>query len=221
MIARVEEEPFFILFNNSVRSSLKEIIASGKKIKFSAGSRGDGLASYAAVACEALKMNCQIITGYKGSKEASLAMLTGEADALAISESSGLRYASDGKAKIMITIGHARSKHRADLPTVYEEFDLSSEQKWWFDFRLGISSFGNRAIIGPPGVPADRVSFLQKVWKDILNDQAVIDELAKRKRGINYASPETLKKAVDNGLGAVPADKRKIIKEVLLKKFSP
>ena len=220
MIARVENEPYFLLFNNNMPDDLKNVIASRKKMRFSATSRTDGLASYAAVTCEALQMNCQIITGYKGSKEASLAMLNGEADALVVSESSGLRYSYDGKAKIIITIGQKRSSHKPDVPTVYEAFDLLPEQKWWFDFRLGISTLG-RAIIGPPGIPAGRLAYLQRVWKDILTDQGIIDELANRKMGINYASPEMLKKAVDDGLGALPSDKRKIVKEIFLQKFSP
>jgi tripartite-type tricarboxylate transporter receptor subunit TctC len=164
-------------------------------------------------------MNCQIITGYKGSKGASLAMLSGEADALTISESSGLRYAADGKAKIIITIGHERASSKPDVPTVYEAFKLSPDQKWLFDFRLGIKSFG-RAIVGAPGIPADRLAYLRKVWKDILTDKAVIADLAKRKRGLSYASPEALDKAVNESLGSLPNDKRKLVNEVLLKKFS-
>jgi len=219
VLARVAEEPHFMLVNPKMPNSLKEIIASGKKVKFSAGSRTDNLGDYAAVLCEALKMKCQIITGYKGSKGASLAMLNGEADALTISESSGLRYAKGGKAKIIITIGHERSKYKPDVPTVYEAFKLTPDQKWWFDFRLGIKAFG-RAVVGPPGIPADRLAYLRKVWKGILTDPAVIKELAKRRRGVNYASPDVLEKAVREALGSLPADKRKLVNEVLLKKFS-
>ena len=219
ILARIEEEPHFLLVNPKMPDSLKDIIASGKKVKFSAGSRTDNLGDYAAVLCEALKMNCQIITGYKGSKGASLALFSGEADALTISESSGFRYASGGKAKIILTIGHARSKLKPDIPTVYEAFKLSPDQKWWFDFRLAIKSFG-RSLVGPPGIPADRLAYLRKVWKDILTDKTVIAEFAKKKRGISYAPPDALKKTVDEELGALPADKRNKVNEVLLKKFS-
>ena len=219
VIARVAHEPHFVLVNPKMPDTLKAIIASGKKVKFSAGSRTDNLGDYAAVLCEALKMKCQIITGYKGSKGASLAMFNGEANALTISESSGLRYASGGKAKIILTIAHERSKYKPDIPTVYEAFKLTPDQKWWFDFRLGIKAFG-RAIVGAPGIPADRLAYLRKVWKGILTDPAVIKELAKRRRGLNYASPEMLEKAVSEALGSLPADKRKQVNEVLLKKFS-
>jgi len=219
IIARVEVEPHFLLVNSKMPDNLKEIIKSGKKIKFSATSRTDNLGDYAAVLCEALEMNCQIITGYKGSKGASLAMMSGEADALTISESSGLHYASGGKAKIILTIGEKRSEYKPDIPTVYEAFHLAPAQKWWLDFRLSIKNFG-RSIVGPPGIPADRLAYLQKVWKEILTDKDVIAEMAKHQRPVHYDSPEALKKIVKDDLEALPKDKRDKFKRVILKKFA-
>ena len=176
--AGCSKEPHFMLVNPKLPDSLKEIIASGKKIKFSAGSRTDNLGDYAAVTCEALKMNCQIITGYKGSKEAALAVMNGEADALTISESSAISYSEGGRTKMVVTIGRKRSAQRPDIPTVYEMFQLSPDRKWWFDFRLGIKAIG-RVVVGTPGLPQDRLQYLQKVWRQILTDPAVIAEGAK------------------------------------------
>jgi tripartite-type tricarboxylate transporter receptor subunit TctC len=219
VIAGVQQEPHFVLVNPALPDSLKEIVASGKKVKFSAGSRTDNLGDYAAVLCEALKMNCQIITGYKGSKGASLAMYSGEADGLTISESSGINYASGGKAKIIATIGKKRSELKPDTPTIYEMFDLKPGQKWWLDFRLGIKQVG-RSIVGAPGIPKDRLEYLQTAWKEILTDKAVIDELAKQKRGISYSSPAELDEAIDQALGKLTPEKRDEVKQVILKKFS-
>jgi tripartite-type tricarboxylate transporter receptor subunit TctC len=220
ILGRVAEEPHFMLVNPKLSGSLKDIIASGKKIKFSAGNRTDNLGDYAAVMCEALKMNCQIITGYKGSKEAGLAVMNGEVDALTISESSALHYSSGGKTRIVVTIAHKRSAAKPDIPTVYEMFQLKPEQKWWLDFRIGIKAFG-RAIVGPPGIPADRLAYLRKAWKDILTDPAVMAEGKKATREIDYATPDELKKTVHDQLEALPADKRKEVNAVILKKFAP
>ena len=218
-LGRIAEEPHFFLVNAKLPDSLKDIIASGKKLKFSANSRVDNLGDYAAITCEALKMNCQIITGYKGSKGASLAMMNGEVDALTISESSGYRYAAGGKAKIIATIGHKRSTLKPDIPTVYEMFKLTPEQKWWLDFRLSIKAIG-RDVVGPPGIPADRLAYLRKVWKDILTDPEVIAEGKKRKRGFDYESAEALEKTAKELLESLSDDKLKAVNEVLLKKYS-
>jgi tripartite-type tricarboxylate transporter receptor subunit TctC len=208
-----------MIVNPSLPDTLKEIVAKGDKVKFTATRRVDNLGDYAAVLCEALKMNCQIITGYKGSKEAGLAVMNGEADALTISESSGFNYAQGGKTKIVATIGHNRSDLMPKMPTVYEMFDLAPDQKWWLDFRLGVKEIG-RCLIGPPGIPADRLAYLQKVWKEILTDPAVIAEGKKVKHEISYESPDKMQKIVSDLLDNLPADKLEAVRDVLSKKFA-
>jgi tripartite-type tricarboxylate transporter receptor subunit TctC len=219
LLGRIQEEPHFMIVNPKLPDTLKEIVAKGDKVKFTATRRIDNLSDYAAVLCEALKMNCQIITGYKGSKEAGLAVMNGEADALTISESSGFNYAQGGKTKIVATIGHKRSALMPNMPTVYEMFNLTPEQKWWLDYRLGIKAIG-RCLIGPPGIPADRLAYLQKVWKDILTDPAVIAEGKKQSHEIDYESPDKMKTIVHDLLDALPADKLEQVRDVLVKKFS-
>jgi tripartite-type tricarboxylate transporter receptor subunit TctC len=219
LLARFQYEPHFFLVHPKFPDSLKEIVDSKTKLKFTATRRVDNLGDYAAVTCQALKMDCQIITGYKGSKEASLAVMNGEADALTISESSGINYAKGGRMKIIATIGHERSKLMPNMPTVFEVFKLTPEQKWWFDFRLGVKAIG-RSLIGPPGIPADRLAYLQKVWKEILTDPAVMAEGAKQRRNLNYESPDKLKAIVSDLLDKLPPEKLKEVNEVLAKKFS-
>ena len=73
--------------------------------------------------------------------------MNGEVDALTISESSAIDYSSGGRTKLVVTIAHQRSKLKPEIPTVYEMFQLAPEQKWWFDYRLGIKAFGGEAVI--------------------------------------------------------------------------
>ncbi|HYX63730.1 MAG TPA: tripartite tricarboxylate transporter substrate-binding protein [Burkholderiales bacterium] len=219
IFGRVQQEAHYVIANPKLPSTLKEIVASGKKIKFSAGSRTDNLGDYAAVLCEALQMNCQIITGYKGSKEAALAVMNGEADALSISESSALNYSKGGKTRIVATVGSRRTEEMPDMPTVYEMFQLDPAHKWWLDFRLGIQAFG-RAVVGAPGLPKDRLEYLQQAWRDVLADPALIAEGKKTTYTIEYESPDKLKPVVQELLERLPADKAKQVDEVILRKFA-
>ena len=219
IFGRVQEEPHFVIVNPKLPDSLKEIVASGKKIKFSAGSRTDNLGDYAAVLCQALAMNCQIITGYKGSKEAALAVMNGEADALTISESSALNYSKGGKTKIVATVARKRSEARPDMPTVYEMFQLDPAHKWWLDFRLGIQAIG-RCVVGTPGLPPERLAALQKLWREVLTDPALVAEGRKSTYTIEYESPDKLKPVIEELLERLPADKKKEVNEVILHKFA-
>jgi tripartite-type tricarboxylate transporter receptor subunit TctC len=220
MLGRIQEEPHFMLVNPKLPNTLKEIVAAGQKLKFTATRRIDNLGDYAAVVCEALKMSCQIITGYKGSKEAGLAVMNGEADALTISESSGFNYAAGGKTKIVATISHKRSGLMPDMPTIYEMFpSLKPEDKWYIDFRLSVKAIG-RCIIGPPGIPADRLAYLQKVWKDILTDPAVIAEGKKSRHELDYAPADKMETIARELLEKLPANQLDKVRDVLGKKFA-
>jgi tripartite-type tricarboxylate transporter receptor subunit TctC len=219
VLAGIQHEPHFMLVNSKWPDSLKEIVKSGKEIKFTATRRVDNLGDYAAVLCQALHMKCKIITGYKGSKGAGLAMMNGEADALTISESSGLHYASGGRAKIIATIAHKRSEFKLDMPTVYEMFpDMKPEDKWFIDTRLEAKTTG-RCLIGPPGIPADRLAYLQKVWKDVLTDPEVIAKGKKIQHDVNYSPPQELQAAIKKLLLDMTPKDREKMKEVLTKKF--
>ena len=218
-LARVAHEQHFVLVNSKMPDSLKDIIASGKPVKFSATGRIDNLGDYAAVLCETLKMKCQIITGYKGSKEAGLAVMNGEVDALAISDGSGNSYAQGGKVKVIATIGNQRSELQPKVETVYEQFKLSPDEKWLMDFRLAIKDYG-RVLVAPPGMPADKLKYLQKVWREILTDPAVIAEGAKTKRPLKYEGPDKLDKTTSQLLQSLPPDKLEKVNEIILKKYS-
>jgi len=218
-LARVAHEQHFVLVNPNMPGSLKDIIAAGKPVKFSATGRIDNLGDYAAVLCETLKMNCQIITGYKGSKEAGLAVMNGEVDALAISDGSGNDYAQGDKTKVIATIGNERSEFKPDVATVYEQFKLTPDEKWLMDFRLAIKDYG-RVMVAPPDVPADKLKYLQQVWREILTDPAVMQEAAKAKRPLKYLAPDKLDKTTGDLLKSLPPDKLEKVNEVILKKFS-
>jgi tripartite-type tricarboxylate transporter receptor subunit TctC len=220
LLGRVTQEQHLVLVRPGMPDTLKEIIASGKKVKFSGTGRPDNLSDYAAVLCETLQMNCQIITGYKGSKEAGLAVMNGEVDALTISDGSGVHYAQGGRAKIIATLGHQRSELKPDMPTIYELFpNLAPDRKWWMDFRLGIKAFG-RVFVGPPKLAPDREKYLQEAWRKVLTDPAVRAEGAKSQRLIYYLEPAKLKQILHDSLETLPPAKAKDVNEVLLKKFS-
>jgi tripartite-type tricarboxylate transporter receptor subunit TctC len=219
IFGRVAHEQHFFLVRPDLQGDLKAIVASGDKLKFSSTSRMDNLGDYAAVTCEALAMKCQIITGYKGSKEAGLAVMNKEVDALTISDSSGNDYSQGGRTRVVAAIGNARSELKPDIPTIFEMFQIPPERKWFMDFRLKAKDFG-RVFVGPPDMPADKLAYLQKVWRDILTDPEIMAEGAKTQRPLNYETPEKLQQTVRDLLHSLSPEKLQEFNEVLLKKFS-
>jgi tripartite-type tricarboxylate transporter receptor subunit TctC len=219
MLGRALIEQHVLIVGPNMPNDVQGLMGLKRKIKFSATGRTDNLGDYAAVTCEALKLDCQIITGYKGSKEAGLAVMNGEVDALAISEGSGVEYAQGARAKVIATIGHERSELAPDVGLLHEIVKLAPEQKWWLDFRLGIKAVG-RTLVAPPGMPADRLQYLQRVWREILTDPAVMAEGARTQRPLKYEEPAKLQQIVRDLLQTLPAGKLNDVNEVLLKKYS-
>jgi tripartite-type tricarboxylate transporter receptor subunit TctC len=77
--------------------TIGEALKANKKWRWAASGPVDSLSDGAAFTCEALKLDCQIVLGYKGSNDAALAVSRGEMDALYVTDTSANHYQqSDG-----------------------------------------------------------------------------------------------------------------------------
>jgi len=180
---------------NSPWRSVKDIIASGKKLNWGASGPSDGLGNGAAFTCAALKLQCQIVAGYTGSNQAALAVTKGEMDAVYIPESSANNFVKAGQNFALATMARKKSRWFQDRPTIFEAADIDAEAQWLFDFHSGVENLG-RVMILPPNMPKARLAYLQKIVKDVLHDPQLIADGERTERIIEYLDPEsTLKNA--------------------------
>lgn len=207
-----------LLSAKSPFKSLQDMLSASRPVKFAASGRSDGMGDVAATTCEALAMNCKIITGYKGSKASALAAIQGEADAITISESSSKKMTKGGKMIPIITLASKHASLFPDIPTIFEQVKLSPKKAWWINFRSGLAKIG-RTLVTTPGVPADRVAFLRQSIKQVLTNKKVIAQSKKIKREIRYDSPESVEKLVKGVLVSLNQQQLKEVKIVLLEKF--
>jgi tripartite-type tricarboxylate transporter receptor subunit TctC len=175
----------------------------------------DGQADGANITCHALRLNCQVILGYKGSADIALAMERGEVDALYVSDSSAAQYVKTGAAHAIASMSDKRSKLLPDTPTVFEQAKLDDEQRWWLDFRMSINDLG-RILVTTPGVPADRLAFLRAAVKTALTDPALIAEGAKTERFVEFQEPEVARKLAVKALGEATPEMREKVRKVVL-----
>lgn len=187
-------------------------------IRWSATGPSDGLGDGAALTCEALKLNCKVVMGYKGSSEAALAVFRGEMDAIFVSDTSANNYAKNGQAVPVATMGRTKSRFFPNVPTIFEAVKLDKDQAWWFDFRANLDDLG-RIFVAPAGVPADRAAYLRAAMRKVLTDPAVIAEGQKSQRYIEYRPPEEARDKAVALVGNVSPEQRKRIAHVLTKKY--
>ena len=149
--------------------TIAEALKVGKKWRWAASGPVDSLSDGAAFTCEALRLDCQIVLGYKGSNDAALAVSRGEMDALYVTDTSANHYVQTNGIIPLATIGRDRSRFFPDLPTIFEATHLNADQQWLFNFRHAVQSLG-RILVVPPGMTDSRLAFLEAATEKSVSD---------------------------------------------------
>ena len=194
--------------------SVADALQAGRKIRWGGTGPSDGPADGAAITCEALKMDCQTILGYRSSGEIALAMERGELDALYVSDSSAANYTQAGQVTPVASMARVRSALLPNVPTVYEQAKLTPDQEWWFDFRANLNDLG-RILVTSPGTPPERLAFLREAVRRALTNPALIAEGEKSQRFVAYQAPEKAVEITRKVLTAVTPEQKKRIRDVV------
>jgi tripartite-type tricarboxylate transporter receptor subunit TctC len=218
-IARANgEKRIFLFTKKSPYKTIQEAKAGSKPFKVGAVGKTDAVALASTLAAHALGLNIKMIVGYKGSREFVRAAIQGEVDAICLSESSGKRFSKGGRLIPQLTLARERSELFPKIPTAFEAFKVDKESAFWLDFNSAFSEIG-RSIVTGPGVPADRLAYLRKAFKEILTDKAFQAEMAKKRRPISYADHTTLEKAVKTVFGALDDKRKKQVRNIIFDKY--
>ncbi|MDH3241718.1 MAG: tripartite tricarboxylate transporter substrate-binding protein [Alphaproteobacteria bacterium] len=218
-IARANgEKRLFLFTKKSPYKTIKAAKDGGKAFKVGAVGKTDSVALASTLAAHALGLNIKMVIGYKGSREFVRAAIQGEVDAIALSESSSKRFSKGGRLIPQVTLARERSELFPKIPTAFEAFKIDKEAAFWLDFNSAFADVG-RAIVTGPKVPADRLAYLRKVFGEILTDKGFQAEMAKKRRPISYADHTTLEKAVNTVFGALDAERKKQVRNIILEKY--
>ena len=193
-----------------------EALTLGRPIIWAAGGPLDGLADGAAMACEALKMQCQILLGYPGSNEATLSVTKGETDSIYQSDISAQNFTRSGQTRVISILGRERSKLFPDVPTIFESMSLDEDAIWWTDYRAKAETLG-RILVAPPNLPAGRLAALQSAIKKGLNEPALIAEGERMQYPIEFGDAEAARKAMIDVISNLTPQQRARIKSLVLR----
>ncbi len=179
----------------------------------------DGLADGAAMTCEALRLDCRIVIGYKGSSDAALAVIRGEMDAIYVSDSSANNIAKSGNAQAVAAIGRVRSRFFPSTPTIFEEVQLDPESAWVIDFRAAAEDLG-RILVTPPGMSEARLRHLRNAIQSALADPALLAEAERSQRYVGYLDARATIDNVEAVLGKPTPEQTARIKAIVSKTHS-
>ena len=201
----------------SKQSGIKTVadaLQPGRKIRWGGTGPSDGPADGAAITCEALKLDCQTILGYRSSGEIALAMERGELDGLYVSDSSAANYTQAGQVNPVASMARVRSALLPNVPTVYEQVKLTPDQEWWFDFRANLNDLG-RILVTSPGTPPERLAFLREAVRRALSNPALIAEGEKSQRFVAWQAPDKAVEITRKVLSAVTPEQKKRIRDAV------
>src|SRR5262245_2862819 len=190
----------------------------GVLLTWGASGQIDGTADGGAITCTVLKINCKVVLGYRGTAEIALAIERKEMDSMYVSDTSANLYVKSGQNRVVATMARTKSRFFPDTPTIFESVRLTPEQEWWFDFRATLDALG-RVLIAPPGLPADRLGFLQAAVGLMVRDPALLAEAEKSQRYIDYRDPAASLAAIERVIKAPTPAQRAEIKHIVLSKY--
>src|SRR5262245_9334622 len=123
----------------------------------------------------------KLVSGYPASTEAMLAMERGEVDgassswaAVKVGKQDWLR---EGKIRIILQTAPARTADLPDAPAL-PEMGSTAQDKQVYELYASGSAIG-RAVLAPPGLPANRVDVLRAAFAAMVRDSEFIAEVQK------------------------------------------
>jgi tripartite-type tricarboxylate transporter receptor subunit TctC len=199
--------------NSSVKAP-DDVLKAGRQVMWSGSGPMDGLSDGAAFTCEALKLECRIVMGYKGSNEAAFAVTKGEMDAIYVSDTSANNYVKAGQNRAIATMGRTRSRFFPDIPTIFEAVKLDRDQEWLFDFRATLEDLG-RIMVAPPNLPPARLAFLQAAVRKALTDPALVADGEKSQRYIDFVDADPTRKSTLKVVADITPEQKERVKKIV------
>ena len=148
----------------------------------------------------------RLVTGFKGTADANLAMERGEVE-MVLKPWEGVKsgnadWLRDRKINLIVQYGVNRHPDLPDLPTIVEVMD-SAEQKQIMRLFVSTSEIG-RSLMLPPGVPADRIAAIRKAFDAMTKDAAYKADADKAQMELDPMGGADLQKLIDETFAMSP-----------------
>jgi tripartite-type tricarboxylate transporter receptor subunit TctC len=140
-----------------------------------------------------LHANIKLISGYPGTREINVAMQRGEVNGVCGLPASSVKTVfpselKDGRMKLFIQMGSHRSDEFGKIPSVFD-FAKTDEDRAILGFHFGQLLLG-RPLVGPPGIPADRLAALRAALLAVAKDPQFLDDAQKSGLDVDPASAD-------------------------------
>jgi tripartite-type tricarboxylate transporter receptor subunit TctC len=149
----------------------------------------------------------KMICGYPGANEYSIALERGEIDLVSSAWNSWRvthkRQLDSGELVAVIQTGLKRNRELQNVPLMQELVD-DPVAKRVIEFASAGAMIG-RALLAPPGIPADRIEYLRATFDKMVADPAMMEMAAKRALELD-PTPGKVVQGYSDAIVKTPAD---------------
>jgi tripartite-type tricarboxylate transporter receptor subunit TctC len=205
-LGRVTQDEYPVVVNK--QSGYKSIadLQRAKKVTFAADTPTSGKAIRPVVMGHILGINVKLVAGYRGSAAEILALQRGEVDGLSTTALTLMPYIESNDVVPLLVMALERIKLLPNIPTIYDVKKLSAQEKKIADIAIAFDAVG-RPVATTPGVPKERVSFLESALKKALEDPELREKVEKRGEIVAHLSGKEMAKVISTMLEMSDEDK--------------
>ena len=190
-----------IMRSDSPFKSMRDVRVAAQPPKCAATGTGSVAYYMPKLLEETIGAKFNVVLGYPGGPDMDLAVERGEAQCRAFTLSAFfsrrdpyLSWRKNNFVRVLIQTGAKRDPRLPDVPTLYElmdEYQTPGPSRRLAKLILASGDLG-RPIMGPPGVPADRVKILRQGFIKALSDAELLAQAEKQNMEIEPTSREEL-----------------------------
>lgn len=143
----------------------------------------------------------EMITGYQGSGEARLALISGDGDAYAQSWDSMLGDIQSGEVRPLVVASTESVEQLPDVPTL-ADYEPADEKGVGIREGLAALEATGRGVVAPPGLPEDRLTELRDAFTCALENEKLLGELEQAERPVSLLSGEEWQGVMEDAINS-------------------
>ena len=200
-IGKAASDPrVLVMSRKSGITSVRQLLDPSKPptVLFAAGMGSAGYLD-TRLAAVAIHLNVKLIPGYGGS-EGTMSMLRGETEGTIGSESSYAQFVRQGEGSYLLQFGGPRGgsiPHAMPFATTPDAKKLLS--------LIAAESEVSRLTAGPPGIPADRLELLRRVYLEALADPGFQAQARKMDAPVEPMGGRQVQEVIEQALQLPPS----------------
>lgn len=182
-------------------SDFQQIIDANQPVRFVATGPGSNEYIVPNILAAIYGFPIEVITGFPGSGEARLAVVSGDADAHVQSWDSQLGAVEAGEVRSVLLASDEGVEELPDTPTVMDFEPESEDGQQLRDDLVALEKTG-RGVIAPPGLPEEQLTELREGFDCAVGNDELVAELEEQQRPLDVMSGAEWEELVEDVLGA-------------------